>query len=127
MKTLACCILLVSAIPALAQQGKNLTWAYPIPDPAPTSAADNAPKSIPGSSRSYTQAQIDDQFNPPDWFPEEHGALPKVVQKGIQAQACGSCHLMSGMGHPESATLAGLPFAYMLRQMEDFKNGLRKD
>ena len=34
---------------------------------------------------------------------------------------------MSGMGHPESATLAGLPVAYMMRQMEDFKNGLRKD
>ena len=119
----------VSIISAQAPQaGKNLTWAYPVPDPtAPTGAADTAPKGIPGSSRSYTQAQIDDQFNPPDWFPEEHGALPKVVQKGIQAQACGSCHLMSGMGHPESATLAGLPVAYMSRQMEDFKNGLRKD
>ncbi len=111
-----------------AQVGRDLTWAYPVPDPAPAAAADAAPKkSIPGSSRSYTQAQIDDQFNPPDWFPGEHGPLPTVVQKGIQAQACGSCHLMSGMGHPESATLAGLPAAYMLRQMEDFKNGLRKD
>jgi cytochrome c553 len=34
---------------------------------------------------------------------------------------------MSGMGHPESATHAGLPVSYMLRHMEDFKNGLRKD
>src|SRR5215469_2156384 len=122
-------LLSVSMISAQAPQaGKNLIWAYPVPDPtAPTGGADPAPKGIPGSSRSYTQAQIDDQFNPPDWFPEDHGALPNVVQKGIQAQACGSCHLMSGMGHPESATLAGLPAAYMLRQMEDFKNGLRKD
>jgi cytochrome c553 len=31
------------------------------------------------------------------------------------------------MGHPESATLAGLPVAYMVRQMQDFKTGLRKD
>jgi cytochrome c553 len=108
--------------------GKDLTWAYPVPDPAASGgAADKTKKQLPGSSRSYTQAEIDDQFNPPDWFPDEHGALPNVVQKGIQAQACGSCHLMSGMGHPESATLAGLPVAYMLRQMEDFKAGLRKD
>jgi len=82
---------------------------------------------LPGSSKTYTQAQIDDGFNPPDWYPEEHAALPTVVQKGIQAQACGSCHLMSGMGHPESATLAGLPLNYMLRQMVDFKNGERND
>ena len=107
--------------------GKNLTWAYPIPDKAPPSADDAGPKRIPGSARSYTQAQIDDQFNPPDWFPDEHGPLPSVVQKGIQAQACGSCHLMSGHGHPESATLSGLPVEYMLRQMADFKSGARKD
>jgi cytochrome c553 len=111
-----------------AQPGKDLVWAYPVPDQTPPGAgADNAPKKLDGSTRAYTQAQIDDQFNPPDWFPDQHGPLPNVVQRGIQAQACGSCHLMSGMGHPESATLAGLPVAYMLRQMEDFKNGLRKD
>ena len=122
-------LLLVLACAAQAQQaGKELTWAYPVPDPAPPAGSgDTGQKKIPGSSRSYTQAQIDDQFNPPDWFPDQHGPLPTVVQKGIQAQACGSCHLMSGMGHPESATLAGLPVQYMLRQMEDFKNGLRKD
>jgi cytochrome c553 len=121
-------LLLILTVPAQAPQGgKDLIWAYPVPDPAPAGSADTAPKTIPGSSRSYTQAQIDDQFNPPDWFPNEHSPLPNVVQKGIQAQACGSCHLMSGMGHPESATLAGLPLAYMLRQMEDFKKGLRND
>jgi cytochrome c553 len=132
MKALTCRVpVLLFASVAFAQSpqpGASLTWAYPVPDPAAAAgAADNSPKAVPGSSRSYTQAQIDDQFNPPDWFPQEHSALPKVVQTGIQAQACGSCHLMSGMGHPESATLAGLPIAYMLRQMEDFKNGLRKD
>jgi cytochrome c553 len=110
------------------QAGQSLGWAYPVPDQTSQAGPpDNTKKGVPGSSRSYTQAQIDDQFNPPDWFPDEHGPLPNVVQKGIQAQACGSCHLMSGMGHPESATLAGLPVAYMLRQMDDFKNGLRTD
>ncbi len=123
-------MMIVSITAALAaaqgQSGKDLTWAYPLPDPPPASAANTTPKQVPGSSKSYTQAQIDDQFNPPDWFPAEHGALPRVVQTGIQAQACGSCHLMSGMGHPESAQLAGLPVNYMLRQMEDFKSGVRK-
>jgi len=127
-KLLAVSVTLLSfAVWVEGQAGKSLMWAYPVPDPTPAAAADATPKKLAGSSKSYTQAQIDDQFNPPDWFPNEHGPLPSVVQKGIQAQACGSCHLMSGMGHPESATLAGLPAAYLLRQMEDFKAGLRQD
>jgi cytochrome c553 len=127
-QTIAFCRLSLALLAlSAAAEGQSLIWAYPVPDPPPTSANDATPKKLPGSTKSYTQAQIDDQFNPPDWFPDEHGPLPSVVQKGIQAQACGSCHLMSGHGHPESATLAGLPVAYMLRQMADFKNGLRKD
>ena len=122
-------MLSVFAAGAHAQQpaAKSFAWAYPVPDPPPASTADAGPKRVPGSTKSYTQAQIDDQFKPPDWFPEEHSPLPRVVESGIQAQACGSCHLMSGLGHPESANLAGLPVAYMIRQMEDFKNNLRKD
>jgi cytochrome c553 len=113
---------------AWAQQpAGSLNWAYPVPTPGTQAATNTTPKSLPGSTKSYTQAQIDDQFAPPDWYPNEHGALPSVVAKGIQAQACGSCHLMSGLGHPESADLAGLPFEYLLRQMQDFKTGVRKD
>ena len=117
------------AVVALPQQsGPNLTWAYPVPDKNPPPAGDPKElKKLPGSTKSYTQAQIDDQLNPPDWYPQEHGALPDIVQHGFQVQACGSCHLMSGHGHPESATLAGLPVEYMMRQMEDFKSGVRKD
>ena len=122
-------LLAVSAIGmAQDQKGASLTWAYPMPDKTPPlGSGEKGPKSLPGSTKSYTQAQIDDQFAPPDWYPEEHPALPPVVQHGVQAQACGSCHLMSGLGHPESANLAGLPVEYMIRQMADFKAGLRKD
>jgi cytochrome c553 len=133
MKNLACAMTALMALFAVAgrsqqqQAGKSLVWAYPVPDKAPPSSGKDGPKSLPNSSKSYTQAQIDDQFNPPDWYPNEHGPLPKLVAKGIQAQACGSCHLMSGLGHPESADLAGLPYEYMVRQMADFKSGLRKD
>lgn len=135
MKNFVCaCLALLSVFVAAVhpqqqqqQKGKNLVWAYPVPDPPPPGKAPEGPKRLPGSSRSYTQAQIDDLFNPPDWYPEEHGPLPAIVAKGIQAQACGSCHLMSGLGHPESADLAGQPYEYLLRQMYDFKAGLRKD
>ncbi len=132
MKTLICVVLpaLSLFVPGASAQrpaAKPLSWAYPVPDPAQPSAADKAPKRLPGSSRTYTQAQIDDAFKPPDWFPNEHGPLPSLVESGVQAQACGTCHLMSGLGHPESAYLAGLPVAYMLRQMQDFKENLRKD
>ena len=41
--------------------------------------------------------------------------------------ACGTCHLMSGQGHPESADIAGLPVEYIVRQMSYFKTAARKD
>ncbi len=86
------------------------------------------PRHIPGSAKSYTPVQIDDLFNPPDWFPGEHGPLPSIIEHGIPgaAQACGSCHLMSGLGHPESANLAGLNAIYIMREMADFKIGSEK-
>ena len=118
--------LAVFAVSAYGQAAR-LEWAYPVPDKNPPPAGPDSPKHLPNSTKAYTQAQIDDQFAPPDWYPNEHGPLPNVVEKGIQAQACGSCHLMSGQGHPESAQLAGLPAAYMIRQMQDFKSGVRKD
>src|SRR6476646_730704 len=122
--------LVVIALPqqSFSQQAAQLAWAYPVPDTNPPPAGDAKElKRLPGSSKSYTQTQIDDQLNPPDWYPQEHGALPGIVEHGFQVQACGSCHLMSGHGHPESATLAGLPVAYLVRQMADFKSGARKD
>ena len=119
--------LLTALVWAQQPAGKPLSWAYPVPDPNPAAKADNAPKTLSGSTKTYTQAEIDDAFKPPDWFPGEHSPLPRLVESGVQAQACGSCHLMSGLGHPESANLVGLSVPYMLRQMEDFKKGLRKD
>jgi cytochrome c553 len=86
------------------------------------------PKTVPGSSRKYTTAEIDDLLNPPDWFPEAHQPAPPIVQKGHGAAlACGSCHLMSGNGHPESGDVSGFTAAYLVQQLEDFKSGARKD
>jgi len=111
-------------------QASRPSWAFLAPDKDQPKVEDRAGAvKVPGSSKEYTDKQIDDLANPPDWFPEEHGALPKVVEggPGSTALACGACHLMSGHGHPESADLVGLPVEYLVRQMADFKNGTRID
>ena len=41
--------------------------------------------------------------------------------------ACGGCHLMSGLGHPESADITGFTAAYFTQQMLDFRSGARND
>jgi cytochrome c553 len=106
------------------------SWAYNIPDPVqPPSQAPAGRLRVPGSSREYDAAAVAGNANPPDWFPDEHGAAPRIVkgEAGAAVAACGSCHLMSGQGHPESADIAGLPAEYIVRQMNYFKSGVRKD
>ncbi len=99
-----------------------------MPTTARDRPAEEGPKSVPGSTKSYTPAQIDDLQNPPDWLPDEHPPAPPLVQKGHGAAlACGACHLMSAEGHPESAGLTGFTAAYLVQQMADFKSGARKD
>jgi cytochrome c553 len=116
---------------APAQNGENHpTWAYPVTDPTQPEGADVAgPRKLPDSTKSYTQKEIDDLGNPPDWYPTEHGDVPKIVSSGAANKgfACASCHLYSGHGHPESADLTGLSAGYLEQQMADFKSGDRVD
>jgi cytochrome c553 len=102
-------------------------WAYPVA-PAPKPPDATKPISLPGSTKQYTQAQIDDRFSPPDWYPDDHAAMPDVVSHGRTPNglACALCHLTSGGGHPESAGISGLPVGYFLRQMAEFKSAARK-
>jgi cytochrome c553 len=103
------------------------SWAFQVQGGSLPAESDD-PKSIPGSSRKYTPKQIDDLTNPPDWFPDKHSPAPAVVTKGREGVlACGSCHLMSGIGHPESANVTGYTSAYIVQQMLDFRNGSRPD
>jgi cytochrome c553 len=120
-------IALLAAFPALAAAADNPDWAYPV-TPRPEPHDNLALKQVPGSTKAYTQAQIDDPFNPPDWFPDEHPPMPPAVAQGTKpaARACAQCHLPSGDGHPESSSLAGLPVRYLMQQMAAFKNGGRK-
>jgi len=105
-------------------------WAYNIPDKVqpPIKPAASVVR-VPGSSKEYEAAKIAGNATPPDWFPDEHGPAPRIVtgEGGATRMACGSCHLMSGQGHPESADLAGLPAEYLIRQMNYFKSGARQD
>ena len=109
------------------------SWAYPVdqdgaPSKGGTEEANDAPKRVPGSEASFTAAQIGDLFNVPDWHPAAHPAMPHVVRQGRAPEvfACGYCHLPNGLGRPENSSLAGLSVDYILEQMADFRNGLRK-
>jgi len=112
------------------QNADRPTWAFLVPDATPPAGAEaTGPVKVPGSTKSYTQKEIDDLANPPDWFPDEHGTVPPIVKNGASDKgfACGSCHLLTGYGHPESANLAGLSADYLVEQMADFKSGDRID
>ena len=102
-------------------------WAYNIPDKVqPPEPKVPSVVRVAGSSKELEASAIAGNANPPDWFPDEHPAPPRSV-KGPMPNACGSCHLMSGQGHPESADIAGMPAEYIIRQMSYFKSGARKE
>ena len=48
------------------QPAADRSWAFPM-KPERTFPEDTAAKSLPGSAKTYTQAQVDDLLNPPDW------------------------------------------------------------
>jgi len=106
----------------------DIPWAFPVRDKVqPVIDERVGPQHVPGSSRTYTQDQIDNFVDVPDWYPDEHAPMPRVVSHGAPGGVlgCASCHLASGLGHPESANLAGMPAAYIIRQLADFKAGNR--
>src|SRR3989449_9738215 len=104
-------------------------WAFNIPDKVqPPEPKVPAVVRAQGAAKEMEATAVAGNANPPDWFPDEHPAPPRSVKgdPGI-AMACGSCHLMSGQGHPESADIAGMPAEYLIRQMAYYKAGTRKD
>jgi cytochrome c553 len=108
-------------------------WAYAVNPPAPPTDApaksdDAIPLHIAGSKLSFTHSQVNDLLNVPDWHPASHPPMPEIVSHGRKPDvyACGFCHLPNGLGRPENSSLAGLPAAYIVEQLADFKNGARK-
>jgi cytochrome c553 len=106
-------------------------WAFPLnaaetSTPAPFDSARLL--HLRNSKAAFTEAELHDLFAAPDWYPTSHSAMPPIVAHGRapEAFACGYCHSPSGQGRPENASLAGLPAAYILNQVTDFKSGARK-
>ena len=136
--------------PALAQQQMPPAWPYGmpelpagvVPDQVPAQAtpvyrppappAPNAPPPVllqaEGSTLRFTQQQVSNSYGPADWFPQDHPPMPEVVAKGKPnvARACGLCHLPDGRGRPENAPVQGLPRDYVVQQLRDFQQGLRR-
>ena len=129
--------LAASVAPSARQQeteGANavLPWAYALNTPPPAEGgATRDPDEIlrvPGSSVTFRRSELRDLFNPPDWHPDNHPPMPPIVAHGRapDVRACGFCHLPNGQGRPENAGLAGQPAAYLVQQMRDYRDGLRR-
>ncbi len=128
-------LLVISAAALLAQApaGKDLGWAFPtanmVVNKPPLAEKEEGQLTIEGSGKNLTMPQIEDLNAPPDWFPNTHAQAPRIVTdgRGNKGFACGSCHLMNGLGHPESGDVQGLTPEYFVQTMKDFKSGKRKD
>ncbi len=120
----------LAAAAAQTPQQKTPYWAYAVNPPASSAAKSpaNTSRHVPNSSAAFTQAEIEDLFGVPDWHPSEHPPMPDIVVHGRKPDvfACAYCHLPNGEGRPENSTIAGLPAGYIIRQLADFKSGVRK-
>src|SRR5262245_675472 len=120
----------IAFLPAAALGADSaLQYAYPVapqglpqPDPTKTFTAKGSKTGM-----KLTMREINNQFGPPDWFPDEHPAMPAMVKNGRapHVRACMLCHLPHGNGHPESASVSGLTADYIIEQMHEFRDGNR--
>src|SRR5271170_5440566 len=94
-------ILLLLLLPAYGHSADTPPdWAFLVPTPAkaPPATDDGQLRHRRGSAKAYTQEQIDDVFNPPDWYPDEHPLMPDLVAHGKPpvVMGCAVCHLTNG-------------------------------
>ena len=126
-------------------------WAYgfsAVRKPGETAAPQNPPtrdlrpnedvneqtrlRTLGGSAATYSLVDVRDGSNVIDWFPSDHPMpMPRIIKRGPSGmgaltRGCGSCHLPNGQGRPENAPPAALPVAYFIRQIHDFRSGLRR-
>src|SRR6185437_16842192 len=77
-----------------ASAEKAPQWAFFVPTEGSVSsqaalAGDGTPWQPPSASRSYTSAQLREVLNPPDWYPDEHPAMPAIVAGGSAGEVAG--------------------------------------
>src|SRR6266481_3200039 len=134
MKTFAALLMLALAsalaagTPAQSEEGPP-AWAYPVnPPDFKLPPDDGTLRRVPGSTFAFTLSQLRDRFFAPDWHPGDHPPMPEIVSQGRKPDvfACGFCHRADGPGGPENSSLAGLPAAYIVQQMNDYKSGARR-
>jgi cytochrome c553 len=115
--------------PRNAEPGASLSWAYPqTAEPPPERPEAAGPLHVPGSTLSFTAAQVGDDRNPVDWFPAEHPTPPQVVARRTEGgpTPCAECHLYNGRGFIAAADLAGLSAPYIVQQVQEFHGGRRQ-
>lgn len=77
-----------------------------------------------GSIRTYRREQLEGLA--PDWWPQDHPSMPTIVAAGRdKGIPCAECHGPAGAGVPHTATLTGLPAAYIIEQVKGFRDGSR--
>ena len=84
---------------------------------------------LPETDRTFVEYDIHYDFGPADWYPQDHPSMPEIVARGRESdklRACSLCHYPNGHGRAENASPAGLPAAYILQQLEQFRNGTRR-
>lgn len=129
-------MLTAPAVLLRAQSPITMTWAYAIVPPLPPGEKPappmfrrpDGPLTLPGSEVTMTGKQINDGFNAADWWPNDHPAMPPIVKNGKapKVRACALCHYPNGKGKPDNAAVTGLPEAYFIQQLLDYRSGARK-
>src|SRR5436309_1999316 len=109
-------------------------WAFGFSTPPPTGPAPAAERprrerppadkifTLPGSDKRYKIGQIESPYNVPDWYPDDHPAMPDIVAKGRMAAgivACGLCHHPNGKGFTDTAGIAGLSEEYFIQTTKE--------
>lgn len=124
-------------LPPSAEIRAAMAWVFPkahSPDPGAPRLS-SKPKSqpheivhVPGSTRTFTRAQLDAGDSFPDWFPEDHLPAPRMVMEHDKPGfpfPCADCHRPNAQGDITSPPLAGLPKAYIIEQITAFRQGTR--
>ena len=105
------------ATPWSEAQEKALQAGQPPKDP-------KALLHLTGSTRTYRRDQL--LSSVPDWWPQDHPSMPTIVAAGRdKGMPCAECHGPTGSGIPHTATLTGLPTAYIIEQVRAFRDGSR--
>src|SRR5262249_22009100 len=98
VSTLAFAFVLAAGVFLAQQAAAPSPWAYGFDGPAPATppapaggggrgagpaaAPDTSLHQLPGSTSSFTLAQIRDGYGPADWFPGDHPQMPDIVAHG---------------------------------------------